>query len=372
MAGTLEERIALARGMSEAPTAEPEPEAEATEDSDAEGSEEESTEEKPDESEGESSEGAEGEPEESTEEEEDEDSADGSDEPLAALDEDSRGALVSLLKKGVADLAEALGEDPKEYRDVDKRFAAIGRREGNAAKKDAALKEAQNKLVADSAKLAQKQRTFYADQRFLGDAKKAWDDGDTVAPAKAVERLFGTDIATFTQRLAEGPRELTPTEKRLREDNERLRRANAEKAATEAAKKAETEKPDRDLAEREALGKARMVSALGTHPYVASDEDAAEEVFAAWKESWDGERFTKTPKQIADELHEKAIKRAERLGLKKVKRGKKKARGRARAQPAEPPPTPKNGEKPASRLGIEDRIAMARRMTDQAHRGVRG
>lgn len=250
---------------------------------------------------------------------------------------------------------------------------------------------AQQAIAEDSRRLSEAERNF---TRKFGSSfaiEQAWENEDALALGKALEKACkGASLAEITQRLASGKAGKTPEERQLAEARRKL---DEDRAALER-KGQDAEAQKRQQQSREAAV-GRIGEALKTHPYlqtkdektgaVVMDQEALAEVFGAYEASWNGEKFTKTARQCADELQEKLLARAKARGLAVVPAAAP-AGGKAPAgktPPAAPPrkPAPRGKEPPRSQKGSgaaldlnasrDARIAQARRMVEMQRRGVR-
>jgi hypothetical protein len=252
---------------------------------------------------------------------------------------------------------------------LEREFRALDRRQrkvtADAAKFTAERTKAAQELSQESQRVSNQQRQLIQQFKPAVDGKKAWEDQDYVGVAKALEKQFGTDIATITQKLATGKTGMTPAEKA---ENSAIAELRKELADLKAAKADEGKQQTQAQKRQTAITK--VGESLKTHPFV-TDADAVNEVFAEYEKSWNGEKFTKTPKQVADELQAKVVARATKMGLSKapvvapvVKKAVKTPPNRLQ----EPP----RGGKTVQLDDLEARIALAQRAVSVQRRGLTG
>jgi hypothetical protein len=309
-------------------------------------------------------------------------------------------AALEAIEKGDIDaMVKALGGDPTKIpAPTRKAFRGLARREtklkAERATFDRERKQAQAELSAESNRISQLQREAARKYAPAAEAQQAWEDEDALALGKALEKQFRTDLVSLTQRLASGKAGKSPAEKELAAERKKL---EDERAAFEAKKKNEEGAKTNAQKREAALGKVE--TALKAHPYLAGtdkdgnaaiDREALDEVFTAWEKTWDGSRFTKTARQVADDLQAKLEERAKRRGLVKVE-GKAAATGKApagktaaaaKATPGKKTPAGKQRQPAPPRSGglkLEDlnatrdmRIANAKRITEMTRRGLGG
>jgi hypothetical protein len=250
----------------------------------------------------------------------------------------------------------------REFRALDRRQRKVS---SDLATFTAAREKASQELSQESQRVSNQQRQLIQQFKPAVDGKKAWEDQDYVGVAKALEKQFGTDIATITQKLATGKTGMTPAEKA---ENSAIAELRKELADLKAAKADEGKQQTQAQKRQTAITK--VGESLKTHPFV-TDADAVNEVFAEYEKSWNGEKFTKTPKQVADELQAKVVARATKMGLSKapvvapvVKKAVKTPPNRLQ----EPP----RGGKTVQLDDLEARIALAQRAVSVQRRGLTG
>jgi hypothetical protein len=98
----------------------------------------------------------------------------------------------------------------REFRALDRRQRKVS---SDLATFTAAREKASQELSQESQRVSNQQRQLIQQFKPAVDGKKAWEDQDYVGVAKALEKQFGTDIATITQKLATGKTGMTPAEK---------------------------------------------------------------------------------------------------------------------------------------------------------------
>lgn len=300
-------------------------------------------------------------------------------------------------------LAKAFGKDTKLPEPTLKAFRSISRREAKLkadtekhSKKTAddkvAIDKAKGEIASESARVSNLLRQIDQKHSWVIKTEKAWDAEDWVGVAKGIEKLCkGASLATITQKLAaagSGTGTTRSTADRELSDREaELKRREDAHAAERAREQAERDKAAsaKTTTERRTESKTKFGQALAKHPFLANpdepgkvDPDALEEAFKAYEASWDGKKFTKTAKGAADELHARELRRIKRLGLVPAAAAPAPA-PKAKETPVpptktrrlpEPPPT-KTGKPPSPADTLDSRIALARRITEQATRGLR-
>lgn len=279
----------------------------------------------------------------------------------------------------------------RRLRQVEAKESKLSERERNF---EESRTRAQQQIAADSRRVSEAERVLTQKYGGAYSIQQAFDDGDALALGKALERACkGASLASITQLLASGKQGKSPEERALAERERKLAEETAAKA-----KKEQTAEEQKIQAQRREAALGRVGEALKTHPYLQTtdkagqkviDTEALNEVFTAYEASWNGEKFTKTARQCADELQEKLVARATARGL---------APASAPAPAAAPGKTApatagKPGKKPVpSRPGLKEpprtlqlprgtpqeleatraaRVAQARRITEMQRRGVR-
>ncbi len=296
-----------------------------------------------------------------------------------------KAAATTALEKGDIDaLVAALGVDgSKVNAPVRRAFRAHARRQQKLDRERTAFtaerSKATQELSAESNRISQMQRHMAAEYAPMVAGKKAWKQRDMLAVGKALEKHFETDLVTLTQELASGKSSKSEPEKAIDAERAKL---DADKAAWEAEKK-KTEASKGNSAKR-AAAVAKVGEALKAHVYIAGadgkvDAEALEEVFAEYDKSWNGERFTKTPQKIADELQAKLVARATKRGLAPVAAkpavpAKKAAAPKAPRLPEPPRTTPRKdlGTPEDLEASRALRIANAKAVTERQRRGLAG
>jgi hypothetical protein len=252
---------------------------------------------------------------------------------------------------------------------LEREFRALDRRQrkvtADAAKFTAERTKAAQELSQESQRVSNQQRQLIQQFKPAVDGKKAWEDQDYVGVAKALEKQFGTDIATITQKLATGKTGMTPAEKAENSAIAELRKELAELKASKADEgKKQTE------AQKRTTAITKVGEVLKGHAYV-TDAETLNEVFAEYEKTWDGEKFTKKPKQVADELQAKVLARAKKMGLALAPLAKTVAKPVAKTPPKRLPEPPRGG-KVAEADDFAARLALAQRMTSKQRRGLTG
>jgi hypothetical protein len=250
----------------------------------------------------------------------------------------------------------------REFRALDRRQRKVS---ADAAKFTAAKEKAAQELSQESQRVSNQQRQLIQQFKPAVDGKKAWEDQDYVGVAKALEKQFGTDIATITQKLATGKTGMTPAEKAENSAIAELRKELAELKAVKA-----DEGKQQTQAQKRQTAITKVGESLKTHPFV-TDADAVNEVFAEYEKSWNGEKFTKTPKQVADELQAKVLARAKKLGLAPAAKVTPATKPAAKTPPKRLPEPPR-GQKTAQLDDLDARIALAQRNVSMQRRGLTG
>jgi hypothetical protein len=298
------------------------------------------------------------------------------------------GALAALEGGNLEAAVKALGGDASKIPlPTKKAFRAIARREMKARQRDQAHEKAKatalQELSVESNRLSQLQRHASSEYGPMVESKKAWDNDDFLTVGKALEKHFKTDLATITQKLASGKVGKTDPEKALAADRAKLA---ADIAAFEAKKK-EGETAQTHAQKRE-TALAKFSQSFTSHPYVQTvdasgkavpDQEAITEVFEGYVKSWNGEKYTKTAKQVADELQEALAAKAKKRGLIKdvapatTATPPKRTRVNAPRIPEPPRLTPpKDLGTPQHLDATRDmRIALARKTTEAQRRGMR-
>lgn len=389
------------KGGKAAPKAPPKPAPKATaaefEDLEGEGEENSETEETTDTDEAETDE---------SEETEAEDTSDDDGAELGTAEERLAAATSALEKGDVEAFVKALGDAGKKIpAPTLKAFRSIARREKRQADREkkhgeqvaafeAEVGRARHELTTESGRIVALQRQAANEYGFAKRGRDAWKAEEYADVGKALEAWLETDLATITQKLASGKAGKTPTEKAV---DQRLAALEKREKELEAKQKAAGEQ--QSTAQQRAEAMVKVGKHLESHPYLvtvgedgkpAQDKEALEEVFAAYDASWDGKRFTKTPKQIADELQAKLEKRAQSRGLVKAPAaapaGKTAAASSGKTEAATPPkrpakttphrqPEPPRSGATAAPLDLDAtralRVANAKRMSEQQRRGLR-
>lgn len=299
-------------------------------------------------------------------------------------------ALAALEKSDIEGLVKALGGDPKKIpAPTKKAFGIMARKQAQLDRKSKEIEAARQKAIsevsAETQKLTQLQRHALQKHAPFEDGLKAWDNEDYLTLGKALEKAFKTDLATFTQKLASGKTGKTAEERALADAQKKNAELEARLAKLEG-KPAPEKQADADekkvAATKREVAVSKVGEALKTHPYLVGtdgkpDTEALEEVFAEYEKSWNGEKFTKTARQVADELQAKLLAKAEKRGLVKKTTApptptNKPPVARTPRLP-EPPPTDKKnlGTPESLDASRAHRIALVKRQMEMQKRGVR-
>lgn len=325
-------------------------------------------------------------------------------------------ASAALEKGDFAGAVRALGRDIKLPDASTKAFVAIGKRETKLAERarkhdqkvqadQAAIGRAKAELAADSNKFSAARRHHEQRYGYAIAGENAWEGGDMVGVAKAVERMCkGASLAQITQRIAgiatgkDGAGGgNSPEQQALAEGRRKLaedQAAHEQRKRDEAAAREKAERERSHAAQREtALGK--FAETHGKHPFLANPDDpgkadpeALDEAFSLYERQWSewkgGKRALKpTPKAVLDELHGREVRRLKRLGIDprgaapapagKAGSGSAPAGKRPPATPPKrlPEPPRTNAPPPSRDDTRSSRIALARKLTEQQTRGLR-
>lgn len=292
----------------------------------------------------------------------------GDETPLGTAEERLTSLNEALAKWDVAAIKKAL-PGVKIPEKVEAAFRALSKRQDKVSKAAKSLEAERQKAIAEitaeTQKLTALQRHGTEKFKPAVDAQVAWENQDYVSVAKALEKQFKTDIATLTQKLASGKQGMTPEEK---SENAKIAALEKKLADLEAKKADEGQKQTRAQQRQQAVAKVGEV--LKGHKYV-TDDDSLNEVFSAYEACWNGEKFTKTPKQVADELQAKVLARAKKLGLAPAAVAAPVKKPVTKTPPKRLPEPPAGGVK-AHADSFEARLALAQRKTEQQRRGLMG
>jgi hypothetical protein len=241
--------------------------------------------------------------------------------------------------------------EPKKG-DVDKRHAIAERREKRVQARESKAKEREDKLS----------RAEHNLQARYGDpdaARKAYEAGNHYEAAKYVQRIFGDDYATITQKIARATAGLSPEKMKELEERDAFQR---EKREFEAAKKRKEEEQTAGATREKAV--AHVAEKCKGHD-VMKLKNGGELTLRVLEKHWDRDHFTISFKAAADMVLADKLAEAEALGLKrhtaalvekkpdpKVEPPKKEARHK--------PPVVE--EKRPGRLSFEERHAQAGRL----------
>jgi hypothetical protein len=246
----------------------------------------------------------------------------------------------------------AAAKTPAESRDADKLYAIAERKKKAAIQRERAAEEREKRLSVAETRL----QSVYGDPDA---AKQAYDKGEFHAAARYVQRIFGDDFATITQKIARATAGLAP--ERLKELEERDKFA-AEKRAFEAEKKRVETERQQAVTRQQALGTVKAKCAGHEALKLRNGPDLVlREMEASWDERSQGFRLTLA--QAADKVVADRLADAEALGAKR-------AQARLVETPATKPatkqaPVPTAGKK----LSFEERHAIAGRRIAQRRAG---
>jgi hypothetical protein len=269
------------------------------------------------------------------------------DEPVTA--DDAKPADAATAPKTDESKTEAKPEEKKP--DVDKRHAIAERREKRVQARETKAKEREDKLSRAEHNLAAR----YGDPEA---AKKAYESGQHYEAAKYIQRIFGDDFASITQKIARATAGLSPEKLKELEERDSFAR---EKRAFEAQKKKEEEAKTVGATREKAV--AHVSDKCKGHD-VLKLKNGADLVLSTLEKHWDRDHFTITFKQAADMVLADKLAEAEVLGLKrhqavvvpKKEETAPKPKHEARHK------TPEVTEKRPGRLSFEERHAMAGRL----------
>jgi hypothetical protein len=251
-------------------------------------------------------------------------------------------------------------EKPAEKKqDIDKRHAIAERREKRVTARESKVKDREDKVSRAEHNL----QTRYGDPDA---AKKAYESGQFYEAAKYVQRIFGDDYATITQKIARATAGLSPEKLKELEERDQFAR---EKREFEARKKREEEEKNAGTTREKAI--SHVAEKCAGHDVLKLKNGAAL-TLAVLEKHWDSanSRFTVTFKQAADMVLADKLAEAEALGLKRhtavvVEKPKpepepsKPTRSVRHKTPAATP------EKKTGRLSFEERHALAGRKLAQ-------
>jgi hypothetical protein len=295
-----------------------------------------------------------------------------------------------------ADSSDDKSDTPQTPDELKRKFVSLDKREKKhrklkrdleKSKKDhaEAVAKAKQDLIDESRRISALQR--HADQKFgwAVRGEQAWDSQDKVAFAKAIERMAkGASLASVTQWLAGATDQPKAPEKQQPSAEEQAWRA--EKAEWERQRAAEREKSEETTdAARAQRAKDNLASSFAKHPFLQNpddpkrpDPDALDEAFYAFKAAMGhrkpGETAREVAKRTLDGLHAKELRRLKRLGLEPKapasKTPEKTAAAKTGERLPEPPATNRIAKPPSLDDTRANRIALARRMSEQQRRGV--
>ncbi len=240
--------------------------------------------------------------------------------------------------------------DPKKG-DVDKRHAIAERREKRVQAREAKTKEREDKLSRAEHNL----QTRYGDPDA---ARKAYEAGNHYEAAKYVQRIFGDDYATITQKIARATAGLSPEKMKELEERDAFTR---EKRQWEADKKKREEEQTAGATREKAVA---AVSAKCKGHDALKLKNGGELVLRVLEKHWDRDHFTISFKDAADLVVSEKLAEAEALGLKRhtaaLVEEKPETAPPTKREPRHKPPVVE--EKRPGRLSFEERHAQAGRL----------
>lgn len=262
--------------------------------------------------------------------------------------------------------------------------------------KEAEFEKARREIISEHGKVTALQRATAEKYGWVAKGQTAWDNDDKVGFAKAVEKMAkGASLAQITQWLAgaltEKPAGQTQQQPSEEEQAWRREKAEFERQRAEEQNKGKTAKTEQEKAKARTEAKARLATAFATHPFLKNpddpknpDPDAIEEAFekvsAAIKAKKPGETAKVVAKRVLDELHAREVRKLKRFGIEpktetkaedKAKDDKKEDKSsKPGTRLPEPPPTKRDATTVSLDATRAERIAAARRLTEQQRRGV--
>jgi len=307
--------------------------------------------------------------------------------------------------KGTSDDTKADGGDkPQTPEELKKHFVAIDRREKKLKRqrkeweadkkaKESEFTKAREELVQENNRISALQRHVEQKHAWVAKGQQAWDNDDKVGFAKAIEKMAkGASLAAITQWLAgatDKPAGAAKAEPSEEEQGWRREKAEWERKQAEERAKAEGSKKETASAEKRDQAKGRIAVAFARHPFLANpddpqkpDPDALQEAFERWegamKHRRPGQTAREVAKEVLDQLHAREVRRLKRLGIEPKTAAPANGKGAAKGTEGrkqgerlpEPPPTNRGVKPPSLDETRANRIAAARRMTEQQRRGV--
>jgi CHAT domain-containing protein len=200
--------------------------------------------------------------------------------------------------------AKAEEKPEKKPQDIDKRHAIAERREKRVQAREAAIKEREDKASRAEHNL----QTRYGDPDA---AKKAYDAGNHYEAAKYIQRIFGDDFASITQKIARATAGLSPEKLKELEERDQFAR---EKREFEARKKKEEEEKNAGTTREKAV--AHVAEKCKGHD-VLKLKNGADLVLRTLEKHWNKDHFTISFRQAADMVLADKLAEAEALGLKR-------------------------------------------------------
>lgn len=236
--------------------------------------------------------------------------------------------------------------EAKKAADVDKRHAIAERREKRVQAREEKTKTREDNVSRAEAALNAK---FGAPEA----AATAYNKGEYHTAAKYMQKIFGDDFATITQKIARATAGLAPEKLKELEERDNFAR---EKREWEAQKKKEEESKKTTATRSEAL--KTVASKIAGHDALKL-KNGSELVLRELEQSWDGSGFKVTFKQAADKVVADKLAEAEALGARRV------AAKIVEAPVAKPPPKttiPVVAQVEKKRLSFDERHAAAGRL----------
>lgn len=247
--------------------------------------------------------------------------------------------------------AEPVPEKKPDSAKVNKRHAIAERRERRVKVREEKIHDRERKASLAEHNL----QTRYGDPDA---AKQAYDKGSFHEAAKYMQRIFGDDFATITQKIARATAGLSPEKLKELEDRDAFTREKREFDARKAKDKEESEKgATREKAQKVVTEKCAGHDALKLR-------NGAELVLRELEANFDAtaKTFKISFRQAADKVVAEKLAEAEALGVRrpsaKIVESAPPPVARLAKKVIHPEPSPKNG----SRLSFEERHAAAGRI----------
>ena len=277
----------------------------------------------------------------------------GQSEEPARPKEETGGATSEEASQANADAGNAEpSKEEKKPADIDKRHAIAERREKRVAQREAKAQDRERKLSTAEHNLQVK----YGDPDA---AKQAYDKGSFHEAAKYMQRIFGDDFATITQKIARATAGLSPEKLKELEERDTFAR---EKREFEARKRKEEEEKTKGATREKAI--AHVADKCKGHDALKLKR-GSELVLAELERNFDEstKTFKVTFKQAADNVLAEKLAEAEALGLRRpTAQVVDKKPDAPVAKPAAKPPAPAVPQKNGARMSFEERHANAGRL----------